>query len=88
MTKKNVTNQAMDIAKLVDYKSFLEKALHRVESGESTDAWISSELIMRENLSLLEQIQEAEKISVGELLKKEIARIDKAIIGGQNVIQN
>lgn len=81
MAKKNLSNSAVQIANLVDYKSFLERAIYRIESGQSFDAWISSELMIREKIKLLHELQMAEKTHIATILREELEYVNNEIAG-------
>lgn len=82
MAKQKFQND-QDLMSLFNYKSFLETALFRVKSGQSFDNWITSELIMREKLSLLKNLQEAETTSLVEILEGELKDVKEMITQGK-----
>ncbi|GAB1371162.1 hypothetical protein MASR1M45_12240 [Candidatus Kapaibacterium sp.] len=80
MAKENFSD-GINIASLAEYQSFLIKAIERVKSGQSFDAWISSELIMREKTAILTELQSAEQTHVASILEDELKNVQELIKG-------
>jgi len=78
MAKENLSTE-LNIHKIYEYHDFLEKAINRVKSGQSFDAWITSELLMRQKVEVLNDIQKAEQIHVASILETELKSVVKLI---------
>ncbi|MBX3045174.1 MAG: hypothetical protein KIT33_15840 [Candidatus Kapabacteria bacterium] len=74
MAKEKLQDE-LKFQQLADYKSFLDKALHRVKSGTSFDNYITSELLMREKLDLLDKLKNAEIDSLKVILEEELKSV-------------